>query len=239
MRPSAKRAAGIGLLSACLLAFPAAAQWVKYPTPGLPRTSSGKPDLNTPAPKTADGKPDLSGIWNPEMTRQCPPEGCADLPTGEQFFDIGWKVQGGLPYQSWARELMEKRKLNPSLYDPHTRCLPIGPVRLHTMPLLKKIIQTPGEVVILNERNMEYRQIFIDGRPMPQDPQPSWSGYSVGHWDGDTLVVETSGFRDDMWLDRYGSPMTDKAKLTERFRRVKFGQLSIRSEEHTSELQSH
>jgi hypothetical protein len=228
MRLAATRiATHFSLFLACLAAGPAAAQWVHYPTPGLPRLPGGKPNLDGPAPKTADGKPDLSGIWEPERTRPCPPEGCADLPTSEQFFDIGWKLPGGLPYQPWARELKEQRRVNASLLDPHTRCLPIGPVRQHTMPLLRKIIQSPGLLVILNERNMEYRQIFTDGRPLPHDPQPSWSGYSVGHWEGDTLIVESAGFRDDLWLDRNGSPMTSAAKLTERFRRVKFGQLAI------------
>src|SRR4029079_12281723 len=95
-------------------------------------------------------------------------------------------------------------------------------------PLYRKIVQAPGLVVILNERLATYRQIFTDGRPLPSDPQPSWSGYSSGRWQGDTLVVRTTGFRDDLWLDANGSPLTDAGTITERFRRVNFGKLEIR-----------
>ena len=111
--------------------------------------------------------------------------------------------------------------------DPTSYCLPIGIVRLHTMALLKKIIQTPGLLVILNEHNATYRQIFTDGRPLPVDPNPSWVGYSSGTWEGDTLVVQTTGFREGLWLDANGSPLTDGARVTERFRRVNYGKLEI------------
>ena len=106
-------------------------------------------------------------------------------------------------------------------------CLPIGIVRLHTMALLKKIVQVPGLLVILNEHNATYRQIFTDGRPLPDDPNPSWVGYSSGRWEGDTLVVQSAGFRDGLWLDANGSPLTDAARITERFRRPTFGKLEI------------
>ena len=76
-------------------------------------------------------------------------------------------------------------------------------------------------------QDTSYRQIFTDGRPLPEDPQPSWNGYSTGRWEGDTLVVESSGFRDGIWIDRSGSPMTDAAKVTERFRRPSYGNLEI------------
>jgi hypothetical protein len=111
--------------------------------------------------------------------------------------------------------------------DPTSFCLPIGIVRLHTMALLKKIVQTPGLLVILNEHNATYRQIFTDGRPLPLDPNPSWVGYSTGRWDGDTLVVQSTGFRDGLWLDANGSPLTEGARITEKFRRVSYGQLQI------------
>jgi hypothetical protein len=100
-------------------------------------------------------------------------------------------------------------------------------VKLHTTALFKRIIQTPGLLVILNERNMNFRQIFTDGRPLPVDPDPTWNGYSTGKWVGDTLVVESNGFRDGMWLDRSGSPMTDATKITEKFRRPNYGNLEI------------
>ena len=111
--------------------------------------------------------------------------------------------------------------------DPATHCLPGGIIKSHTTPLLRKIIQLPGMVVILRETNTTFRQIFTDGRPLPGIDQPSFDGYSVGKWDGDTLVVQTIGFNDGLWLDRNGSPMTDAAKVTERFRRVNYGKLEI------------
>jgi hypothetical protein len=202
-------------------------QWLHYPSAGVPRTASGSPNLNAPAPKAADGKPDLSGMWEAERTRPCPPGGCDDMAIGEQFLDIGWHVPGGLPYQPWAADLVKRRVANTRKDDPNSRCLPTGIVRMHTTPLYRKIVQTPGLVVILNERMATYRQIFTDGRPLPVDPQPSWTGYSSGAWEGDTLVVQTNGIRDDLWLDAKGSPLTDAARLTERFRRVTFGKLEI------------
>jgi hypothetical protein len=216
----------LSLLSA--IAAPAGAQWVSYPTAGVPRTATGAPDLNAPTPRTTDGKPDFSGIWQPEKNRPCPPEGCDDMPIPQEFLNIGWSLKGGLPYQPWAAELVKARKALNGQEDPGTHCLPTGIIMMHTTPLLKKIVQTPGLLVILNERNATYRQIFLDGRPLPADPQPSWVGYSTAKWDGDTLVVETSGFRDGIWLDRGGSPLTEAGRITERFRRVTYGRLEIR-----------
>jgi hypothetical protein len=216
-------------IAAVVLGMPllASAQWLHYPTAGVPRNADGSVNLSAPAPRTADGKPDLSGLWEPIKNRPCPPEGCDDIQVPQEYINIGWGLQGGLPYQPWAAELRQKRLANYSMDDPASHCLPIGIVKMHTAPLLKKAIQVPGLLVILYERNVTYRQIFTDGRPFPEDPQPSWVGYSSGHWEGDTLVVQTTGFRDEGWLDRSGSPMTDAAKITERFRRVNFGRLEI------------
>ena len=175
----------------------------------------------------ADGTPDLSGLWEPEKTRPCPRDGCQDQQVGEQFVDIGWGLKGGLPYRPWAADIVKTRIAEMGKGDPISRCLPMGVPRTHFTPFLKKIIQAPGLIVVLDEQNMAYRQIFTDGRPLPVDPQPSWNGYSSGKWDGDTLVVETNGFRDGMWLDRNGSPMTDAAKVTERIRRVNYGKVEI------------
>ena len=188
---------------------PLGAQWLNYPTAGVPRTAAGTPNLDAPAPRTADGKPDLSGTWDVEHNRPCPPDGCADLFIGHEFINIGWSLKGGLPYLPWAAAIAKKRTEDLRKDDPNSFCLPIGIVRMHTMPLLKKIIQVPGLVVILNEQYAMYRQIFTDGRPLPVDPNPSWVGYSSGTWEGDTLVVQTTGFRDGLWLDANGSPMTD------------------------------
>src|SRR5215472_15551933 len=211
----------------CLITVPLPAQWVHYPTQGLPRKPVGAPNLDGPPPRMADGKPDFSGIWQPEKTRPCPPEGCDDMQIGEEFLNIGWGVKGGLPYQPWARDLVQARKALNGQEDPGTRCLPTGIVMMHTTPLLKKIVQVPGLLVILNERNAMYRQIFTDGRALPADPQPNWNGYSTAHWDGDTLVVETNGLRDDSWLDMAGNPMTSQARVTEHIRRPNFGALEI------------
>jgi hypothetical protein len=202
-------------------------QWLNYPAAGVPRTKDGKPNLSAPAPRTRDGKPDLSGMWDVLHNRPCPPDGCNDMLVPQEFIDIGFSLQGGLPYQPWAAAIAKKRAEENRKDDPNVRCLPVGIVRMYTTPLFRKIIQIPGLVVILNERNAEYRQIFTDGRPMPADPQPSWNGYSSGKWEGDTLVVQTIGFRDGTWLDANGSPLTEAGKITERIRRVNFGKLEV------------
>jgi hypothetical protein len=145
----------------------------------------------------------------------------------QEFVDIGWALKGGLPYQPWAAALVKRRMADNRLDDPNSRCLPTGIVRMHTAPLWRKIVQTPSLLVLLNERNVFYRQIFIDGRALEADPQPTWNGYSTARWDADTLVVRSNGFRDGMWLDSNGSPMTDAATITERFRRPNFGTLDI------------
>lgn len=204
-----------------------ASQWLKYPTAGVPQTPSGLPNLGAPAPRTADDKPDSSGIWEADNTAPCPPDGCPDMPGSREFANIGARLPGGLPYQPWAADLVKKRMSDNGKDDPVTRCKPAGALRLLTYPPYRKIVQLPGLMVIMSERDVTFRQIFTDGRALPKDPQPSFNGYSSGHWDGDTLVVQTTGFRDGMWLDRSGSPMTDAAKLTERFRRVNFGNLEI------------
>ena len=144
-----------------------------------------------------------------------------------EFTNIGQSIEGGLPYQPWAAELVKATRAANRPNDPMSRCLPPGIVRLEVFPLFRKMIQVPGLLVILNEQNASYRQILTDGRPLPLDPNPSWNGYSSGKWEGDTLVVETTGFRDALWLDTGGSPLTDAARVTERFRRVNYGTLEI------------
>jgi hypothetical protein len=225
MRLTAASLLSVALLSAA--APPLAAQWLKHPTPGVPKTAAGTPRLDAPAPKSADGKPDLSGIWIPLDNRPCPAEGCADMRVGQQFVDMGWGIPGGLPYQPWAAALTKQRTAELRLNDPNSQCLPIGIVRMHTTPLYRKIVQTPGLAIILSERQVWYRQIFTDGRSLPPDPVPTWNGYSVGKWEGDTLVVQSGGFREGMWLDANGSPLTDAAKITERFHRTNYGTLDI------------
>jgi hypothetical protein len=205
---------------------PAEAQWLKHPTPGVPRTADGKPNLSAPAPRTRDGKPDLGGIWQLEP-RPCGPEGCGDYAPAAEFVDFGAKLQGGLPYQPWAAALVKERTAQLGKDDPVGLCRPGGALRFLTFPPFRKFIQLPGLFLILSERDVTYRQIFTDGRQLPDDPSPTWNGYSVGDWEGDTLVVRTNGLRDGTWLDRNGSPMTDAARVTERFRRVNYGRLEV------------
>jgi hypothetical protein len=203
-------------------------QWLNYPTPGVPRKADGSANLSAPTPRMPDGKPDLSGLW----TNTCPLDGrmvmCApEIAVPRDFGDIGRSLKGGLPYQPWAADLVKARKAENGKDDPTSHCLPGGIAKLHTAALLRKIVQAPGLVIFLTERNASYRQIFTDGRPLPEDPDPSWNGYSTGRWDADTLLVETIGFRDGQWLDRAGSPLTSAAKMTEKFRRPNYGTLEI------------
>ena len=210
-----------------LLVCPLTAQWLNYPTAGVPRTPDGKPDLSAACPRTADGKPDLSGLWVMETKRQGNPEfpGCEAV--SDAFVNIGAGLKGGLPYQPWAADLVKQRRTEQRVNDPMSRCVPIGPIRLHTWNGPRKMAQTPGLVIIMNELDTTYRQIFTDGRPLPADPNPSWNGYSTGKWEGDSLVVQTAGFRDHMWLDAIGNPMTDAAKILEKFHRSDFGHMDI------------
>jgi hypothetical protein len=210
-----------------LLVGPLAAQWLDYPTAGVPRTPDGKPDLAAACPRTADGKPDLSGLWIMQTKRVGNPDFPGCEPVSDEFANIGVSLKGGLPYQPWAADLVKVRRTEQRVNDPVSRCVPIGPVRLHTWNGPRKVAQTPGLLIIMNEQGASFRQIFTDGRPLPADPNPAWNGYSSGKWEGDTLVVHTSGLRDRMWLDAAGNPMTDAAKLTERFRRPDFGHLEI------------
>ena len=216
------------VLSLALLAATSSstAQWIRYPTAGVPRTTDGKPNLTAPAPRTADGKPDFSGVWENDGYGGPGKEGTGPVPK-TVFFDLSNALNGPPPYQRWAADLYAKRKDENAKDNPDARCLPIGPLQMMAHPLPKKILQQPGLLVILHERNMEFRQIYTDGRPLPQDPNPAWYGYSTATWDGDTLVVETTGLRDGLWADFFGSPLTNQAKMTERFRRPNFGTLQV------------
>src|SRR5881409_3009338 len=170
--------------------------------------------------------PDKSGMWR--AANRLPCDGinrvCGDLPISAQFGNIGAAVEGGLPYQPWVRDRI--RQKGPA-DDPYTRCIAPGGPRMHMLPTMKKWVQSPDLLIILDEYNASHRQIFLDGRPLPADPVPTWNGYATGHWEGDTLVVESSGYRDDQWLDAAGSAITSTARVTERMRRVNFGTLLI------------
>jgi hypothetical protein len=223
--PAASRSFALLTLMAATLS----AQWAPYPTQGVPKDRTGKPNLSAPTPRTADGKPDLSGVWeNPPCLKDPCPAGTKEelLPLAAQFLEIDWGMKQPLPYQPWARALKEARVQTHGKDNPDAHCLPIGVVQLHTHPYPRRIIQTPGMVVILYEKDGVFRQIYTDGRPLPQDPVPWFYGYSSGKWVGDTLVVETVGLKDN-WLDFRGSPMTEEAKVTEKFRRTNYGNLEL------------
>ena len=208
-------------------------QWVHYPTAGVPRRSDGKPNLAAPAPRLADGKPDLSGIWHTAKIIPCTSDLSRFIPCDSEIGgsplarNLGTDLPGGLPYQPWAAGVVKQRSADQGVDDPHVRCLPDNPPRTWVMPHLTKAVHTPQLLVLLYEVNAMYRQIFIDGRPLPPDPNPSWNGYSTARWEGDTLVVQTAGFRNDLWADMSGSPLSDAAKLTERIRRPNYGTLEL------------
>jgi hypothetical protein len=214
------------LVALAVFASALSAQWPAWPTGGAPkltRTDAGKPDLTAPAPKAANGHPDLSGVWD----RATPLNPVKSTPPQRAFQNLPSMLPDGLPFQPWAADLRKQRLAENSKEHPDAHCLPLHPVQLHSHPQPRKIIQTPGLVMILYEANNGLRQIFTDGRPLPADAEPWWYGYSVGKWDGDTLVVETTGFRDMGWLDEEGTPITETGKVIERFRRPNIGNLEI------------
>jgi len=205
-----------GLIPA--LALTASAQWVNYPTVGIPRTANGSPDMNGKVPKAADGKPDLSGVWEAEDQTY--------------FRDLADGLSpDAVVLTPWAQALQKQREERDHVDDPLAKCLPHGVPRVNTNGMFPfKIIQTPALVVILYEQLGLFRQIFLDGRKLAADPNPSWLGYSTGRWDGDTLVVETSGFNDKTWLDTFkGRPASEQLRVTERFRRNTFGNMEVRA----------
>jgi hypothetical protein len=192
------------------MALPAGAQWFDYRTPGIPRTADGKPNLSAPPPKMPDGKPDLSGVWEHLNSRTT------------AYYLNGIKI----PWQPWAEALFKERTEDNQKDNPESRCLPRGVPKADAFDI-HKIVQTPRLVVILYEYQTTFRQIFIDGRALPKDPNPTWMGYSVGHWEGDTLVVESNGFNGKAWLSGLGNPTTDALHVTERIRRRDFGHMDI------------
>jgi hypothetical protein len=220
------------------------AQWFTYPSPRAPRTAGGAVDLAAMAPRLANGKPDLSGVWmtgeplcvirgtapisellkmNPP-SRKCPPRTAS---FSRQSINMGIDMPGGLPYQPWLAKLVDERTANQSIDDPHIRCLPDFFVRAYGLPHYLKFVQTPDLLVMLNEYNGTYRQVFTDGRPLPEAPNPSWQGYSTGSWSDDTLIIDSIGFRNDLWIDWDGSMITEAAKIRERIRRPDFGHIEI------------
>jgi len=231
-------------VAALLTAFavPVSAQWPLHPG-GIPKGPDGRPNLTALAPRTADGKPDLSGIW---MIYNGPDTGDrANRPPRASGGNIGAALKDGLPIRPWAEELQRRRAAEGGLNDPDGLCLPQGLFQYHVDPQPLKIVQTPTQILIIYESNYGLRALYTDGRKLPPlgGPQPFWHGYSVGHWEGDVLVVESNNFRgvdpDAVrtsepssfhgvgWLDHRGTPYTEAMKVTERFRRVNYGTLDI------------
>ena len=226
-----------------------AAQWLKYPTARVPRKADGMVDMSAASPRMANGKPDFSGIWmtgEPNVRRtgvlsspkEAPgprqpqrlnddPGDSSDITASRQMANIGVDLPGGLPYQPWLVPIVKERTDNLAKDDPHIRCLPDNFLRAYGLPHLLKFVHTPDLLVVLNEMNAGYRQVFTDARPLPDDPTPSWQGYSSGKWSGETLVINTAGLRDDTWIDWNGSVLTQAARVREQIRRPDFGHLEI------------
>ena len=206
-----KIAIALAVFSLCA---PLSAQWLDYPTPGIPRLPNGKPNLGAPTPRTADGKPDLSGIWRGPGAGGYDRNIARDLSPGD--------------IQPWAEALYQQRVRDMGRDAPRATCLP-DPFPYYHITDLARFIQTPALIAILYQgsTNSVHRTIFTDGRELPKDPNPTWLGYSVGHWEGDTLVVNTAGFNDRSWLDVEGHPHTEALRITERYHRRDFGHMDL------------
>jgi hypothetical protein len=213
------------------------AQWVNHPTPGLPRTGDGRPNLTAPAPRTADGKPDLSGVWQagavpiPELMKILPggQNGLGEDVPSKYFINLYSDFERGHePLQPAAARASAQLSIHAITADNvGINCLPSGMPLFLLTPAPFKIVQTAGLIVMLSESDTSFRQIFMDGRALPADPQPSWMGSSIGHWEGDTLVVETIGFNDRGQLDALGHRHSSALRLTERYRRRDTGHMEI------------
>jgi hypothetical protein len=208
------RTIAASLLLLSVICAPADAQWVKVP-PAVPPGPDGKPNLTAPAPRLPDGHADLSGIWEPAS-----PKYLRNLAADLKPEDV--------PYQPWAKALVDSRADGShAREESDANCLPQGVPKIGAAPAPWKIVQTPGLIVVVHEAFNLWRQIFLDGRQLAEDVNPSWLGYSVGKWDGDTLVVETRGFNGKTWLDQAGKPTTEALHVTERYRRRNIGTMEI------------
>jgi hypothetical protein len=226
-------------LIALFAAAPASvcAQWLNHPTAGIPRSPDGKPNLTARTPRAADGRPNLSGLWQTdsaprEMLARLIPDatnGVGEEPLSQYFINIlsDFQTDEGAPIRPDAAALFLQRAKTFSNASPLSHCLPEGMPLVEMAPAPYKIVQTPGLTLMLYERDTTFRQVYTDGRKLPDDPQPSWLGYSVGKWDGDTLVVDTIGFNDRGWLDARGHTHSEAMRLTERFHRLDFGHMEV------------
>ena len=196
-----------------LLCLPLSAQWINYPTPGIPRTADGKPNLTAPAPKSADGKPDLTGVWRRRNDRHW-----SNLATGVER----------VPFQPWAEDAFRKANRPPDQWEDGLSCLPRGyPRQAMAGNHPFRIVQAPAITLMLMEEFTNFRQVFTDGRPLPANREPTRFGYSTGRWDGNTFVVETVGISEKVVLDNVDHPHTDALHLTESYRRPDVGHLEL------------
>lgn len=214
----------ISLLSVCL---GAQAQWLNQPVAGAPRTPDGKIDLTGPVPGV-NGKPDLSGIWQAEAEPRGPGlYGLGESANSKYFRNILSDFKPAEePLTPFGAEIL-RRNRQPGAFNPTLNCLPDGTPHADLLPEPFKIIQTPGELIMLYEVETTFRQVFTDGRKQLTDPSPSWMGYSVGKWEGDTLVVDTIGFNDKSWLDASGHGHSEEMRVEERFHRRDYGHLEV------------
>jgi hypothetical protein len=204
-----------GALVLSLSAAPSSAQWLNAPEADVPRTADGRVDMEAPPPRLASGRVDLQGIWMPDDNRYI-----RDL-----ALDLG---DDKVPYRPWARRLFDERKDGShSREDPDAHCLAQGVPKINFVSYPWKVIETSNSIAILYETFNYWRQIFTDGREVDVNAKPAWMGYSTGTWDGDTFVVETTGFNGKAWLDQLGRPTTDQLHVTERFTRTSFGHMTI------------
>jgi len=222
------------------MSVPVGGQWLHYRDPKIPRTKDGKPNFSAPAPHAGGGKPDLSGIWatdatpRPEMERLFGPLGTFAVPGDDPLTFNKYMINimsdfkpADDPLRPEFLPLLKQRSQDRAAKDnPTARCLPMGIPWVYGIPDPYKIVQTPGLTVVMYEGE-PVRQVFTDGRKHTPDPDPSWYGYSVGTWEGDTLVVDTIGFNDRTWLDAFGHPHSESSHLVERFRRRDFGHMDL------------
>lgn len=210
------------------------AQWIHYPTPGMPRTANGKPNLAGPAPRTRDGKPDLSGLW------QIQPSPWVEIkPLVGNLNDVFAPGDDLMEFSKYAFNILadfppKEAPIRPETAaamrlakPPGSPCLPGSISFINLIPATIKWIQTPEMIVILHEAGFNFRQVYLDGRKFPEDADPLWLGYSVGKWEGDALVVDSRGFNNKTALDAMGHPHSEALHLTERYRRRDFGHLDV------------
>lgn len=215
-------------------------QWLNYRDPAIPRGKADKPNLAAPTPHASNGKPDLSGVW------QVAPTSAEEMTHVIRDVDFN-RVLGDdiLTFHKYFLNLLsdfkpEDSPLRPEVAErfvrlrddrgkesPTANCLPPGLPAVDLAPSPLKIVQTPRLIVVMYEIFGGHRQIYMDGRKLPPDADPLWLGYSVGHWEGDTMAVDTIGFNDRSWLDQFGHPHSEDLHVVERLRRRDFGHMDV------------